>query len=55
MTLSASLRTQILVVGSGAGGAVTAAALSAEGYDVTFLEEGPNADTSRIVSKSVGA
>lgn len=46
------LRTQILVVGSGAGGAVTAATLAEQGYEVTLLEEGPDADTARMVTNS---
>ncbi len=50
-----AIRTEILVVGSGAGGAVTAAFLSGAGYEVTLLEEGPNEDTSRIVSNSTEA
>jgi nucleoside-diphosphate-sugar epimerase/choline dehydrogenase-like flavoprotein len=50
-----TLRTQVLVVGSGAGGAVTAASLSAQGYQVMLLEEGPYEDTSRIVSNSTEA
>jgi choline dehydrogenase-like flavoprotein len=35
------LDTEVLVVGSGAGGAVTAATLAEAGRDVTVLEEGP--------------
>jgi choline dehydrogenase-like flavoprotein len=38
------LDTEILVVGSGAGGAVTAATLAAAGRSVTVLEEGPWVD-----------
>ena len=36
-----SLDTDVLVIGSGAGGAVTAATLAAAGRDVTIAEEGP--------------
>jgi choline dehydrogenase-like flavoprotein len=35
------LDTEVLIVGSGAGGATTAATLAAAGLDVTLLEEGP--------------
>ncbi len=49
------LETQILVIGSGAGGAVTAAILSESGYEVLLLEEGPNADTASLVSNSTDA
>jgi choline dehydrogenase-like flavoprotein len=42
------LRTQVLVVGSGAGGAVTAATLAEQGFAVTVLEEGPDVDTSAM-------
>jgi nucleoside-diphosphate-sugar epimerase/choline dehydrogenase-like flavoprotein len=51
----ARLTTEILVVGSGAGGAVTAAALAEGGREVLLLEEGPNVDTSRIATNSPGA
>jgi choline dehydrogenase-like flavoprotein len=37
----AALTTEVLIVGSGAGGAVTAAALAAAGRSVTVVEEGP--------------
>jgi choline dehydrogenase-like flavoprotein len=37
----AALATEVLVVGSGAGGAPTAAILSEAGFDVLVLEEGP--------------
>ena len=40
MSDAASVRTQILVVGSGAGGAVTAATFAEAGYEVLLLEEG---------------
>jgi len=48
-------RAQIVVVGSGAGGATTAATLAGEGYDVVLVEEGPNVDTATIDSNSVDA
>ncbi len=41
-------RCQIVVVGSGAGGAVLAAELSAAGYEVVVLEEGGYYPTSRF-------
>jgi choline dehydrogenase-like flavoprotein len=37
----ADLSTDVLVIGSGAGGAFTAAALATAGRDVTIVEEGP--------------
>ena len=46
------LHTQVLVIGSGAGGAITAATLAERGYEVLILEEGPNLDTSHIASNS---
>jgi len=46
------LRTEVLVIGSGAGGALTAATLAARGYEVTLLEEGPHLDTSTIATSS---
>jgi nucleoside-diphosphate-sugar epimerase/choline dehydrogenase-like flavoprotein len=47
-TVSDRLRTQVLVIGSGAGGAVTAATLAEQGFAVTILEEGPDVDTSAM-------
>ena len=46
------LRTQVLVVGSGAGGAVTAATLAEHGLAVTVLEEGPEIETSGMTTHS---
>ena len=39
--VTAALETEVLVVGSGAGGAPTAAMLAEAGFDVLVLEEGP--------------
>ena len=39
-----TLDTDVLVIGSGAGGAVTAATLASAGRDVTIVEEGPAID-----------
>ena len=41
-------RAEIVVIGSGAGGAVTAAILAEAGRDVLVLEEGPEVDTARL-------
>jgi choline dehydrogenase-like flavoprotein len=41
---------QILVIGSGAGGAVAAATLAEAGYDVLIIEEGPEIDTSQMAT-----
>lgn len=38
---SQSLRTEIAVIGSGPGGAITGALLAEAGFDVTLIEEGP--------------
>ncbi|MDJ0868907.1 MAG: FAD-dependent oxidoreductase [Myxococcota bacterium] len=43
MTASTDRRTQVLVIGSGAGGATTAATLAEAGYDVLIAEEGLDA------------
>ena len=42
--LNGSLKTQVLVIGSGAGGAVTALELASRGMDVTVVEEGDRHD-----------
>jgi choline dehydrogenase-like flavoprotein len=44
----ATLTTDVLVIGSGAGGAVTAARLSAAGRDVIVVEEGPWVDADSV-------
>src|SRR5207249_1071348 len=48
-------RTQVLVIGSGAGGATTARVLAEEGIEVTLVEEGPDIDTASIDSNSIDA
>jgi nucleoside-diphosphate-sugar epimerase/choline dehydrogenase-like flavoprotein len=50
--MSESLRTHTLVIGSGAGGALTAATLAEHGYEVVLVEEGPHIDTADIASNS---
>jgi nucleoside-diphosphate-sugar epimerase/choline dehydrogenase-like flavoprotein len=50
-----ALETEVLVVGSGAGGAVTAAILAEAGHDVLLLEEGPDVDPGSLRSNSVEA
>ena len=44
----ADLATDVLVIGSGAGGAITAAALAAAGRTVTVVEEGPCVDADAL-------
>jgi choline dehydrogenase-like flavoprotein len=39
--MTTTLQTEVLIIGSGAGGAVTAARLAAGGRQVTIVEEGP--------------
>lgn len=46
------LETQVLVIGTGAGGATTAAALVEAGFEVLMVEEGPGVDTASIPSNS---
>ena len=55
MSRDNDVSTEVLVVGSGAGGAATATVLAEAGCDVLVLEEGPNADTKDIVSNSPAA
>lgn len=45
-------RAQIVVLGSGAGGAATAAVLAERGYDVVILEEGPARDTAAMATNT---
>ncbi len=49
------INTQILVIGSGAGGAVTAATLAKAGYSVVILEEGERIDTNTLETHSTEA
>ena len=44
----ASIDTEVLVIGSGAGGAATASTLAAGGRDVTVVEEGPWIDPDAV-------
>ena len=46
------LRTEVLVIGSGAGGAVSAATLAERGHDVLLVEEGSALDTGNIATAS---
>jgi choline dehydrogenase-like flavoprotein len=43
-----TLKTDILVIGSGAGGAITASLLSRKGFDVLLVEEGPKYDLNSL-------
>ncbi len=47
-----NIRCQVLVIGSGPGGSVTASTLAARGKDVLLLEEGPNLRTDSCVQFS---
>ena len=47
-TPEATLDADVLVIGSGAGGAATAATLAAAGRDVTVVEEGPWIDPDTL-------
>ncbi len=49
------LRTQVLVIGSGAGGAITAAKLAETGFEVLIAEEGAHVDKSGIPTHSTEA
>jgi choline dehydrogenase-like flavoprotein len=44
----AALDTDVLIIGSGAGGSVTAALLAQAGRDVTVVEEGPWIDPDAL-------
>ena len=47
------ISTGVLVIGSGAGGAVTASTLAKSGYSVLLAEEGSNIDTSNLVREQI--
>ena len=49
------LAAEIVVIGSGAGGAVTAAVLAEAGREVLLIEEGPAVDTASMPSNSPDA
>jgi choline dehydrogenase-like flavoprotein len=44
------LVTQVLVIGSGAGGAITAATLAEAGYSVLIVEEGPDVEVRNLAT-----
>jgi len=46
--MTTTLATDVLVIGSGAGGSVTAATLVSAGHDVTVVEEGPWIDPDAV-------
>lgn len=46
--MTTTIDTDVLVIGSGAGGAVTASTLAAAGRDVTVVEEGPWIDPDAV-------
>lgn len=50
---STSLDAEVLVIGSGAGGATTAALLAEAGFDVLIVEEGPWVDLDSVVPFSL--
>ena len=46
---AASHECAVLIIGSGAGGATTAAILAEAGHDVRLIEEGPWVDQGEVV------
>ena len=50
---AASHECEVLVIGSGAGGATTAAILAEAGHDVLIIEEGPWVDQGEVVPFSL--